>query len=307
MRSFLVLLVTACHAAPPIAAPCPAVPIAAPIPGEDAQLTKWKAIVASPGKRPPEGVPASGLVPELVAYLGSPDPVRRDAIAFEVLATWLADEVLRDDDVHALVTTLLANLRAPLDPPQSVFGRSFSALVLGEVVRRDRKKPLLSEDERRGLLTGALAYAQRETDLRGHTGAMGWAHAAAHTADLLARLAPLPSFTDADRAMVLDAVAAFVARRHGQILAYGEDGRLAVAVIAAARAGLAPAAIDGWLATLRAPLVEKPTPSFDAGLFAAQRNVRNLLFTLFVHGATATEASAGEKLLFEKVRALLVE
>jgi len=78
-------------------------------------------------------------------------------------------------------------------------------------------------------------------------------------------------------------------------------------VIAAARAGLAPEAIDAWLAALRAPLVEKPTPAFDPGLFAAQRNVRNLLFTLLVHGATTTEASAGEKLLFEKVRALLVE
>jgi hypothetical protein len=268
---------------------------------------KWKAIAATADKAPPKGTSAASLVPELVAYLASPDPTRRDSIGYEVLAAWLAKGVLADADVHQLSATLLANLQGPLDAPNSVFGRSFSALVLGEIVRRDRKTPVLSDDERRGMLTAALAYAQRETDLRGHTGAMGWAHAAAHTADLLARLAQLASFTDADRAIVLDAVAAFVVRRHGQIFAYGEDGRLAVAVISAAKAGLAPAAIDAWLAALKAPLTEQLTPTFDPGLFAAQRNVRNLLFTLFVHGSTATDPTPGEKLLFEKVRALLVE
>lgn len=268
---------------------------------------KWKAIAATADKAPPKGTSAASLVPELVAYLGSPDPVRRDTIAFEVLATWLAKGVLADPDVHALSATLLANLAAPLDPPNSVFGRSFSALVLGEIVRRDRKTPVLTDAERRGMLTAAATYAQRETDLRGHTGVMGWAHAAAHTADLLARLAQLASFTDADRAVVLDAVAAFVVRRHGQILAYGEDGRLAVAVVSAAKGGLAADAIDRWLTALAGPLLEKMTPVFDPGLFAAQRNVRNLLFTLFVHGSTAPEQTPGEKLLFEKVRALLVE
>jgi hypothetical protein len=308
MRILALLLIAACHATPAATTPCPAAPSsAAAIPGEDAALVKWKAIAATADKAPPKGTSAASLVPELVDYLGSTDPIRRDSIAYEVLAAWLAKGVLVDADVHALTATLSATLDGPLDAPNSVFGRSFSALVLGEVVRRDRKTPVLTDGERRALLASALTYAQRETDLRGHTGAMGWAHAAAHTADLLARLAQLPSFADADRAVVLDAVAAFVVRRHGEIFAYGEDGRLAVAVVSAAKAGLAADAIDRWLAALKAPLVEANTPVFNPGLFAAQRNVRNLLFTLFVHGSTTADPTPGEKLLFEKVRALLVE
>ena len=307
MRLLAVLLIAACHTAPAATTPCPAVATETAIPVEDGAFVRWRAIAATADKLPPKGTSATSLVPELVAYLGSTDPARRDSIAYEVLAAWVAKGVLADADVHALAAILLANLGGPLDPPNSVFGRSFSALVLGEIVRRDRKAPVLTADERRNVLTAAVAYAQRETDLRGHTGAMGWAHAAAHTADLLARLAQLPSFSDPERALVLDAVAAFVVRRHGQILAYGEDGRLAVAVVSAAKAGLAPAALDAWLAALRAPLVEAATPVFDPGLFAAQRNVRNLLFTLYVHGSTAADATPGEKLLFEKVRALLVE
>jgi hypothetical protein len=304
-------LAMACSAAAPRPPACPpgAPPVATAtepaIPPEDDALRRWKAIAATADKAPPPGASAASLVPELLAYLASPDPVRRDGIAFEVLARWLDAKTLADAEVRELARRLLEDLAGPLDAPDGVLRRSFSALVLAEVVRRDRKAPLLSDDERRAILRAAVAYAARETDLRGHTGAKGWAHAAAHTADLLARLAGLPAFTDADRALILDAVASFVVRRHGQILAYGEDGRLATSVVAAARAGLPEQALDAWLAALKAPLVERGSAAFDAGLFAAQRNVRNLLFTLYVHGATAASPSPGERVLFEKVRALL--
>jgi len=44
---------------------------------EDAALRRWKTIIAD-DLRAPAGTPPAALVPELVAYLGSPDPVRRD-------------------------------------------------------------------------------------------------------------------------------------------------------------------------------------------------------------------------------------
>ena len=311
ITAFALSLVMACAAAPPRVFTCPeTAPAAATaeepaIPPEDEALRRWKAIVATADKAPPPGTSAASFVPELLAYLASPDPTRRDGIAFEVFARWLDAKTLADAEVHELARRLLENLEGPLDAPAGVFRRSFSVLVLGEVVRRDRKAPLLSDDERRRILRVARAYAARETDLRGHTGATGWAHAAAHTADLLARLAQVPAFDDTDRALILDAVASFVVRRHGQILAHGEDGRLATSVIAAARAGVSEQALDAWLAALKAPLVERGGATFDAGLYAAQRNVRNLLFTLFVHGSTAASPSPGERVLFEKVRALL--
>jgi Protein of unknown function (DUF2785) len=148
MRLLALLLFAACHTVPAATARCPAATSEAPIPAEDAALVKWKAIAATADKAPPKDASAASLVPELVAYLASPDPTRRDSIAYEVLAAWLANGVLADADVHRLAATLLANLLGPLDAPNSVFGRSFSALVLGEIVRRDRKTPVLTDAER---------------------------------------------------------------------------------------------------------------------------------------------------------------
>ena len=287
----------------PAVAPCPAVASEPALPPEDAALVRWKQIAATADKAPPAGTTAAALVPELVGYLGSPDPERRDHIAYEVLATWIKSKRLTDDECRALVTTLVANL----DAPGSVFQRSFSALVLAELVRRDREAPLLADDARRAVLAAVRAYAERETDLRGYTGATGWAHAAAHTGDLLAQLARSPAFTDADRALVLDAVAALVARTHGQRFAHGEDSRLAPSVIFAAKLGVPADAIPAFVAKLRAPLATPGTAAFDAGLYYAQRNARDLLVTLYVYGATTRGPSPGEAALYAAVRALIEE
>ncbi|MCW5807848.1 MAG: DUF2785 domain-containing protein [Deltaproteobacteria bacterium] len=309
-RAVVAIACVAACARPP-AATCP--PAAAPaagdaassIPPEDDQLRTWKAIAATPDKTPQGGATAQHVI-ELVEYLGSPDPVRRDGIAYEVLAKWIGAKVLDDTKVRGVMEQLVAYMSGPLDKG-GVFRRSFAALVLAEVARRDRKTPFLTVDERRALVKAVREYAERETDLRGHTGATGWAHAAAHSADLMVWLAQLEGLTDADRAGLLDAVASFVARRHGAILAYGEDTRLANAVAAIARAGVTAEAIDAWLGKLVEPLGERMTPQFDANLFAAQRNVRNLLYTLHVHGSTTKPTTPGELVLFDKVRAVIAE
>jgi hypothetical protein len=304
MRTLLLIILVACAHAQ--SSPCPVPGVEAALPAEDAALRRWKAVMAD-DFRPPAGTQASALVPELVAYLASPDPVRRDRVAYDALDQWIRTKVLSDAEVQALAQRLVANLRGSLDAPDGVFGRSFSALVLASIVARDGAAPLLSDTERRAILSAAREYAYRETDLRGHTGTRGWAHAAAHTADLLAQLAKLPSLTDDDRAIVLEAVAGFVVRRHGTVLRDGEDDRLAAAVIAAARRGVAQPALVAWLGALEAPIAEPFTPTFDAGHFAAARNARNLLFTLFVQLSLMPSPSDDERRLRDAVRAVLVK
>jgi hypothetical protein len=287
-------------------APAPVTPVVTPaattLPAEDASLLRWRAVAAGD-----KAIPANrtAAVDELLGYLASPDPARRDGIAYELLARWIA-KALTVDEVRALRDQLLARLAAPLDAPDGVYARSFAALVLASVAARDREAAFLTAEERRALLVAVRDYAHRETDLRGYTGERGWAHAAAHTADLLVQLAEHPAITDDDRATILDAVGGLIVRRHGQIFAYGEDGRLAVAVISVAHHGFPRARLDAWLATVRAPLTERGGAAFDAGLYAAQRNARNLLFTLFVQGSLAPKQSPGLAELVAAVRDTLV-
>ncbi len=305
IRIIVVLVLAGCASSKPPVFTCPVEANGPAIPPEDAALVRWKQIAATKEKDPPAGSTAAAMVPELVAYLSSTDPVRRDHIGYEVLASWIQMKRLTDAECSALARQLLANLDGPLDAP--VFGRSFSALVLAEVVRRDRKAPFLAPEDRQAILRGAHAYAERETDLRGYTGTTGWAHAAAHTGDLLAQLAQETIFTEQDRAVILDAVASLVTREHGQRFAHGEDSRLAASVVVVAKLGVSAEALAGFIGKLRAPLVAKGTREFDAGPYYAQRNARDMLFTLFVYGATTKEPTPGEAALFAAVKALVEE
>ncbi len=78
-------------------------------------------------------------------------------------------------------------------------------------------------------------------------------------------------------------------------------------MIVSARLGLPAETIADFVGKLRAPLVEKGTADFDAGLYYAQRNARDLLFTLYVVGATTQEPTPGEVALFAAVNALIEE
>ena len=269
------------------------------VPAPDDALRRWQAIAADEF-RVPAGTTAAALVPELVAYLGSPDPVRRDGIGYEVLATWIDKRVLTAADVSALAQQLLPGLQ-----DKSVFRRSFSILVLAAVVRRDAQEPALTDEQRRAILAAAHDHAQREDDLRGHIGARGWVHASAHSADLHVQLAKLTLFTDADRATMLDSIAGFAVRRHGAILHHGEDARFAVAVIAAVKRGVTKPALEAWLEKIIEPLKEKPSPVFDLPKYAAQRNARNLLFSLFVQVSLVKDPTPGELMLLESLRTVL--
>ncbi|HKE15837.1 MAG TPA: DUF2785 domain-containing protein [Kofleriaceae bacterium] len=250
---------------------------------DDAALARWRGLLGKGAALPPPAE-AGELLRRLEPVLADPDPARRDGIAYEVYARLLlADGAVTDADVAALRDRLVARTAAEPVAGDAVFGRSFAALVLSVIAAREVAHPAWDPAALDAQIAAATAYAAREVDLRGYTGATGWAHAAAHTADWLKFLARHPALTSAQAVRLLDGVTSLVARAHGTRFAWGEDERLAAAARAVLRRGLVDeAGIDAWLARVGAPLASGWPDPFDARVFATQRNARDLLVSLFV-------------------------
>ena len=282
------------------------------------RLEFWRAVHAD-GDRVPAGQHAEDLVPELETMLAAIDPAIRDDLAYNVLEAWIYKAKLLEPEALRGLTQRLANrLTLPTDlskagtnktnahETDAIFGRSFSALVLAVVARRELATPFLDDAGLAALIAALTGYAAHKTDLRGHVESRGWAHAPAHTADALAVLARHPRLTVAQAGDILDAVRGFTVRRHGYNLHHGEDSRLAQPVLALVRRGLVDGPpLQAFLAALLAPLTEPWSAVFDPTLYAAQRNGRNLLYTLMV-GLTlmpADDAHAAAALL--QLRAIL--
>jgi len=203
----------------------------------------------------PEGQSVYPLLRELSGYLGSRDSELRDDLAYTIIAVWIKhQQQLSATELNSLVDEWRTDLRVGIGESGSdgVFKRSFSALCLAALAERDLKTPFLGEERYRTLLADALAYLKDERDLRGFDPAIGWIHATAHTADLLAALASNPLFGSEDQGRVLDAISGRLSSAH-EVFMYGEQDRLAlVAARIVKRKDFDPVAFHRWLIAMDA-------------------------------------------------------
>jgi hypothetical protein len=191
----------------------------------------WKSIQAN-DYAIPEGYTAAQLTPELFSYLGSPDPELRDDFTLPILAYWMYRGNYSQTELREMIATLGRNLTQGIgeDGKDSVFLRSFSALLLAEMVNLDNKHPYLEETEIRMLLLQALAYLGAEQDGRGYVTGKGWAHACAHTADWLMVLARSRHIGIADLERILKSISAKILSINNPVYIHDEDERLVNAV-----------------------------------------------------------------------------
>ncbi|MBP8810386.1 MAG: DUF2785 domain-containing protein [Kofleriaceae bacterium] len=315
MRSsgtLLALLVAACTAR----SVAPVAPAPSGAPPEEAASASASASTLTPERRAwwearrageplPAGARADDAVDELAALLADRDPTARDRLGFEVLVRWLEPGGLSDAAVDRLRDLLVARTAGPIVAGDAVFARSFAALALSAITAREVKAPRWDVATLGAQVAAAVAYAGRETDLRGYTGAAtGWAHAAAHAADWLKFLARHPRLDAAGARAILDGVAALVARPHGVRLHHGEDERVAAAIRAVARRALVDdAGLDAWLATMLAPVAAGWPEPFDPAVYATQRNARDALVSAFV--ALTIDDSPGAAAALARLRAAM--
>ncbi len=145
--------------------------------------------------RVPEHVPLVDLTAELTAMLGSTDPQLRDALAYRTLATWISRGIY-DDLLPGLGDGMAAGLLEGLGrvDDDSVFRRSFSALIINCCIARDTQRPLVPGGKVLDWGDRVATWLLREVDVRGFVPGRGWAHAVAHGADVLGTLAESPHF-----------------------------------------------------------------------------------------------------------------
>lgn len=230
----------------------------------------WRAVLED-DFRVPTSVPLTDLTGELTELLGATDPAVRDSLAYPTLATWVERGVY-DDLLPALGDGMAAGLRVGLGEPDSdsVFRRSFSALVLAECIARDTSRPLVLGGKVLQWGDALATWLLRERDLRGFVPGKGWAHAVAHGADALGVLARSPHLGVAELTVVLDVIADRLVLPVEIPFMHGEDDRLAAATVAVLRRESVPMAVlEPWInriaAAATAPVSAADDPYLSTG------------------------------------------
>jgi Protein of unknown function (DUF2785) len=250
----------------------------------------WDRVVAE-GHKVPTDRSLADLTSELTAMLGDPDPRLRDGIAYEVLATWVSEGVY-DDLLQGLGDGMAAGLMVGIGErgTDTVFRRSFSALILGECVSRDNERHVVPPDTILRWGDRAAGWLVRERDVRGYVPGKGWAHAVAHGADVLAALARSDAVGRLELTVLLDVIADRLLTE-GDRLLHGEDDRLAFATMQILRRDqVSLDVVERWMARL----AEKARPDHDrdGDPYAVAGNVQQFLRALHLQLALAPRPPA---------------
>ena len=270
----------------------------------------WKAIQENDCNIP-EGYTVKSLTPELLSFLGSTDPELRDDFAYAILVEWVERDLYTPDDLRQIIAGLSANLEVGIGETEtdSVFLRAFSILALALIVYYENKKSFLKSDEIEAILDKGLQYLATEQDPRGFVRVKGWAHAVAHTAELLLVLAENKHTGATEHIRMLSEITRKLTDSTKWVYVHGEDDRLSAAVLVIFQRGLLnPPTIKEWLDSLINPksgswkgawTKEESTRAFF--------NVRNFLRSLYLQITTEKDIpnqNELEKIILEAVQIL---
>ena len=208
--------------------------------------------VAADGHRVPADQSLTDLTAELTTMLGDPDPHLRDGIAYPTLATWVSEGVY-DDLLEGLGDGMTSGLTVGLGErdTDSVFRRSFSALVLAECISRANDAHQLGPEVLLRWGDRAAGWLVRERDVRGFVPGKGWAHAVAHGADVIGVLAASPAVGRLELTVLLDVIGDRLLIQTDHRFVDGEDDRLAAATMGILRRDVVSLeVIEPWLTRL---------------------------------------------------------
>jgi hypothetical protein len=244
----------------------------------------------------------------LFAQLGSTDSELRDGGAYEIFANWLEQGLYTPIDLRAYILRLIVNLQEGLgeQDTDSVFLRSFSVLCLAEIIYYENKNPFLDKDEIHNILSKGLEYLHSEQDLRSYVPEKGWAHALAHSADLLYVLGENRHLGREECVRILDAVRSIVMRRTEWVYIYAEEDRLVRAVLAVIERKLIDDVdIQSWLMSFSAPQGETWKDSFKDELTQrAYFNTKTFLRGLHQKASEAQDSPGLQTLAPEILKAI---
>lgn len=202
----------------------------------------------------PESFDVYSFLCALLPNLRSTDAELRDNLSYYTFVNLLNKYPLTAGQLEDLLELVASEdfLRHRIgeDDTDSVFGRSFSVLIVAAIIDYDTKRLQLSAPCVQETLHVVLDYAKNERDYRGYVDGKGWAHAVAHTADALDSFAQHPLVTNDTRLMILEAIAHLASL--SSPLTYMEDDRLAYPVLRMVEAKqLSQDCFESWLTHFR--------------------------------------------------------
>jgi hypothetical protein len=194
------------------------------------------------------------LVEFMLENIGNPDPYLRDTLIYRGFCKLILEDQLHQNHIVHILKMCLNEQHLTLNihtkiSDDSVFTRSFSALVIALIVYKDTQKREIEETLAQEMIKQSSRYLDEEYDYRGFIEGKGWAHSVAHGADLLTQAILHPLFQQiSTEESCLQTIEKCLATYYAYI--DEEDERLLNVIDALIKKGLTEEVLVQWLQQL---------------------------------------------------------
>lgn len=218
------------------------------------------------------------LVQESIKYIGDPDPTLRDDLVLSFLEAMILNQVLNDSQVISIKNICLSNLSFGLGKiDDTIFTRTFSMLVIAIILYRHRNYPFLNKGDIITIFEKMIYTYNNDQDVRGYVETKGWAHGAAHGADVFLELSQMEEINGNDMQRILDAICNKVKIGHYGYI-HNEDDRMARVVVSIInRKVLSNQFLYEWIKKFELPAATGVT------YIVRRNNIRNFLRCLYFY------------------------
>lgn len=200
------------------------------------------------------------LVEHMLENIGSIDSELRDTLIYNSFGKLIIEDYLTIKQMNYILEVCLRNLYLNIGQKEddSVFSRSFSALVIVLILKKDKEKRFLSDDTLEQVVVKSIDYLKLEKDIRGNVAGKGWAHSIAHGADLLTETISHPHFNVTLSPRCFETIKLCLFKEGTRELPYvdDEEERLVCAVEALQEKGVSDGDIDKWVSSISDELNE---------------------------------------------------
>lgn len=169
----------------------------------------------------------------MLENIGTLDSELRDDYIFETFYVFFNNDLLKGNQKQLILDICRDRdlLKYGLEKGISddVYTRSFTALLLVELLNNHYRTPWIKEEEEKDLVAYCLDYLLTEHDRSGKDPIKGWSHAFAHGSDLLGALSKSKYFNENETETALKIMDRAFIDVEGFL--YGEEGRFARATL----------------------------------------------------------------------------
>lgn len=216
------------------------------------------------------------LLQQMLLHIGSPDAELRDQLIYRSFVTLLSGQYLNSTQLQYLFDAATSESylfkQIGENDGDSVFTRSFSALLVAGILAKDAELLVLEEEGLNQFFKKIGRYLLQEKDLRGFVEGKGWAHSIAHGADLASTTIKHPKFNLQYAPFILHALKLVAWKDH--VFVNDEEERLVTIIESLLLCGYLEESLIEW--------VEQVFDQFEMHLLTQGYN------SLFFSGRTCT-------------------